>query len=136
LLYRTLVMLTDGSMVMLVPWVAATVVVEAVMDGAEIIAAARWWRSRSERDERTALRLGAAVALFHALRVLVFVLGRTGPWPDFDVRPGYRATDASRWSWFSVIFAGTLSVAGVLVVIAVAWIRRRRRRGRAVEAWR
>jgi hypothetical protein len=77
-----------------------------------------------------ALRLGAAVTVFHALRVLVFVLGRTGPWLDFDVRPDYRATHDARWSWFNVIFAGTLSAAGVLVVIAVAWIRSQRRHGR------
>jgi hypothetical protein len=36
LLYRTLVMLTDGSMAILVPWVAATVVIEALMDGADM----------------------------------------------------------------------------------------------------
>jgi hypothetical protein len=61
------------------------------------------------------------------LRVLVFVLGRTGPWLDFDVRPAYRATHDARWSWFGVIFAATLAATGIFAVIAIAWLRHRHR---------
>lgn len=135
--YRTIVMLTDGSMAILVPWVAATVVVEAVMDAVELVLAGRWWISRSPRDERLALRWGATITIFHALRVLVFVLGRTGPWTDFDVRPERRAANAADWSWTGVYVAATLSVLGVLVVlvlIVMAWRHGRRIRRASREA--
>lgn len=115
-------------MAILVPWVAATVVVEAVMDAAELVLAGRWWITRSPRDERLALRWGATITIFHALRVLVFVLGRTGPWTDFDVRPERRAAHAADWSWTDVYVAATLSVLGMLFVLLVWQIRRARRR--------
>lgn len=127
LLYRTIAMLTGGAMSILVPWVAATVPVEAMMDAAELYFAGRWWLTRSPRDAGVPLRLGAAIAVFHALRVLVFVLGRTGPWLDFDVRPERQAAHAASWSWTGVYVAAILSVLGVLVVLALAWLRGRRR---------
>jgi hypothetical protein len=128
LLYRTIAMMTDGSLAVLVPWVAATVVVEAAMDAAEVFWAGRWFVTRASRDERIALRLGAAVAIVHALRVLIFVLGRTGPWVDFDVRPGLRGTGRASASAASVYFAGTMALLGVAAVVVI-WRVRRRARG-------
>lgn len=86
-----------------------------------------WWWIRDEAArERFALRAGAAATILHAVRVLIFVLGRTGPWVDFDVRPEQRALHAERWNWGEVYFAAVLSVMGVIVV-AIIWGWRRRR---------
>jgi hypothetical protein len=63
--------------------------------------------------------------MLHALRVLIFVLGRTGPWVDFDVRPEQRSSHAARWTWDQVYFAATLSVLGVVGVLVIWRLRRR-----------
>ena len=88
--------------------------VEMLLDAGTAAGALRWWRSRSRRDAHLPLRTGAAAALLHAVRVLVFVLGRTGPWVDFDVRPEARADHDRRWTWTQVVVAGVLSVMGVI----------------------
>lgn len=66
-----------------------------------------------------------AATFLHAGRVLVFVLGRTGPWVDFDVRPEKRADHRERWTWGQVVFAGVMSVFGVVGALAI-WRARRR----------
>jgi hypothetical protein len=47
--------------------------------------------------------LGAAAAILHAIRVLIYMLGRTGPWVNFDEKPGHR--DSYTFEWFWVYFA-------------------------------
>ena len=56
-----------------------------------------WWIKNDKSKARLPLRLGAAAAILHALRVIIFVLGRVGPWIDFDVRPEHRALHDARW---------------------------------------
>jgi len=59
--------------------------------------------------------------------VLIYVLGRTGPWHGFDVCPEYRVGQVAEWGW--VVFAAAMSVLGVLGVVIVWRYRRRRSRG-------
>jgi hypothetical protein len=63
----------------------------------------------------------AAAAIFHALRVLVFVIGRVGPWINFDVRPEHHEAHSDTWTWTGVYFAGIMAVLGVIGVIII-WI--------------
>ena len=65
------------------------------------------------------LRAGAVATLLHVFRVLIFVIGRTVPWIDFDVRPEQRATHSERWTWAQVVFAAAISTFGVVDVLVV-----------------
>lgn len=133
LLYRTIALLTGSARVVLKGWVVALTVVEMVIDVVTAVTTARWWRSGAPGHARPALRFGAAATLVHALRVLVFVLGRTGPWVDFDVRPEHRAEHGSRWRWAEVVFAAVMSVLGVIGA-GIVWRVRRRSSGRGTRA--
>lgn len=128
LLYRTVALLAGGARAVLKCWVVALTVIEMIVDIVTVLCAARWWRSRDPRHARLPLRVAAAATLLHASRVLVFILGRTGPWIDFDVRPEHRADHRERWRWAEVVFAGVMSAFGVLGV-AVIWRVRRRSPG-------
>lgn len=127
LLFRTLRMLAQGALAVLQPWVSALLVLELLIDLGCLLAAARWWIANDPGKDRLPLRLGAAAALLHAFRVLIFVMGRVGPWINFDVRPEQRALHHTRWSWGWLYFAAVMSVLGVLGVIVI-WQRRRRAR--------
>lgn len=124
LLYRTIALLAGGARSVLKGWVVMLTVIEMMVDIVTIIGAARWWLSRSPRHAHLPLRAGATATLLHTARVLVFVLGRTGPWVDFDVRPEHRADHRERWTWPGVVFAGVMSVLGVVGVV-VSWRARR-----------
>ena len=128
LLARTIIMLAGGALAFLALWVSGLLMLELVLDAATLGSAIRWWVTGSGKDTRLALRLAAAATMLHAFRVLVFVLGRTGPWIDFDVQPAQRAFHAARWTWGEVYFAAVLSVLGVVGVIVIWRIRRRRLR--------
>lgn len=123
LVYRTVALLSRARTV-LAGWVVGLTIVEMVVDVATMVAAARSLTTRAREDGRLALRFGAAATFLHAARVLVFVLGRVGPWRDFDVRPEHRADHRERWTWGGVIFAGAMSALGVLGVGIVWRIRR------------
>ncbi len=127
LLYRTIALLAGGARAVLKGWVLALNVLEMLVDIATMAAAIRWWRSRAPRDAQLPLRIGAVATLLHAVRVLVFVLGRTGPWVDFDVRPEQRADHDERWTWTEVVFAGVMSILGVVGAVIVWCVRRRTR---------
>lgn len=127
LLYRTIAMLAGGAIHILVPWVVALLFLELVIDGVTMGMCLLWGVTLSLWHGVQVFRLTAAVVIVHAVRVLVFVLGRTGPWVDFDVQPLARAGHAARWSWFGVWFAGTMSVLSLVALIAV-WLYLRRRR--------
>jgi hypothetical protein len=66
------------------------------------------------------------------VRVLIFVMGRVGPWIDFDVRPEHRALHSTRWTWFDVYFASALTVLG-LIGVFVIWTSRRRALKRKID---
>lgn len=127
LLYRTLAMLAGGAIHEFVPWVVVLLFLELALDALTLGMCLLWGITLSIWHGAQVFRLTAAVVVVHAMRVLIFVLGRTGPWVDFDVQPLARAGHAARWSWFGVWFAGTMSVLS-LVVLIVAWLYLRRRR--------
>jgi hypothetical protein len=128
LLFRTLTMLFQGAFHILVLWVFILLIVEMILDAACIITAIPWWIDNNKKKDSIPLTLGAAVTFTHAFRVLIFVLGRTGPWVNFDVRPEERAIHYTRWNWGEVYFAATLSVLSVIVVLIIWSIRSRKRR--------
>ncbi len=124
LLYRTIALLAGEARAVLKSWVVALTVIEMIVDFVTVLGAVRWWRSRTPRHARLPLRVAAAATLLHSVRVLVFVVGRTGPWVDFDVRREHRADHRERWRWAEVVFAGVMSAFGVIGVVVV-WCCRR-----------
>ena len=123
LFFNTVAMLTDGSLTTLMVWASALLVLEFLLDTGTFLGAIWWWIGSVETRAWLPLRFAAAAVIVHAVRVSVYVLGRTGPWRNFDVRPEYRAAQVPEWYW--VIFAAVLSVLGVLGV-AIIWVLRRR----------
>lgn len=129
LLFRTLSMLLwEHALEMLAAWAVVLLFVELALDAACLIASAVWFIAGTAGRSGPALRLGAAATLLHALRVLVYVLGRTGPLLNFDVKPEYQA--AAETDWFWVGFAAVLAALGVAGVVAVWLVRRRSRKSR------
>lgn len=131
LLFRTIMMLSQGALEVLVLWVSALLIAEMLLDAACLLSSIRWWITNDKNNDRIPLRLGAAAAILHAVRVLIFVLGRIGPWIDFDVRPVHRALHAARWSWEGLYFAAIMSVLGVIGVLII-WTFRRRSKKRSL----
>ncbi|MCP4614461.1 MAG: hypothetical protein GY845_37750 [Planctomycetes bacterium] len=118
LIFRTLrMMFFEDAFDLLVEWVIALLIIEFLIDLSCLAGAIRWWIAADEVKATLPLRLGAAAAIFHALRVLVYVLGRTGPWENFDVKPEQQATYTFEWFW--VYFAAILSVLGIVGVIVI-----------------
>lgn len=125
LLYRTITMISQGALDILVVWVSILLITELLLDLSCLLSSVRWWISKNRAKALIPLRLGAAAALLHALRVLVFVLGRTGPWINFDVRPEQQEAHSDTWTWTGVYFAAIMAVLGVIGVIII-WILIRR----------
>jgi hypothetical protein len=128
LLARTLTMVFQGVFDILVLWVFILLIAEMIIDAGCIITSIPWWVKNSSDKDSIPLSFGAAAAIFHAIRVLIFVLGRTGPWIDFDVRPDQRAIHYTRWTWGEVYFAATLSILGVIGVLVIWLLRKRAKR--------
>ena len=123
LLWRTFqLMFVERGLEILVLWVISLTILESIIDFSCIIGSLRWLISNDALKATIPLRLGAAAALLHAIRVLIYVLGRTGPWVNFDVKPIYHSTYSVEWFW--VWFAAILSVLGVIGVIVIWKIRR------------
>ena len=125
LLYRTITLISQGALDIFVIWVSLLLIAELLLDLSCLLSSLRWWIHNDRDQARIALRLGAAVTILHALRVLVFVIGRMGPWINFDVRPEHIASHAETWSWFGVYFAAIMAVLGVIGVIII-WLLIRR----------
>ena len=119
LLFRTIRLLTVENGWELANWVIVLTFVEMIIDISCIIYSLKWLVSNSNRSKSRALRLGAAAALVHAFRVLIYALGRTATFHNFDVKPQFRTTHHVDMLW--VYFAATLSVLGILGVIII-WI--------------
>ena len=126
LLIRTAIMLTGGSLTTFMPWASGLLVLEFLLNVSVVLAAIWWWIGATEARAWLALRLTVAAVVVHAVRVAVYIIGRTGPWHDFDVRPAFHGAQPPEWHW--VIFAGTMAFLS-LIVTAVIW-RIRRRAGR------
>ena len=97
---------------------------------ASLAASVWWYRTNDPGQDRLPLRLATAVVFLHAFRVLIFVLGRTGPWINFDFRPEFHATHGERWSWTWVWFAAIMSILSMATVLLIWLIRRRKRKNR------
>ncbi len=125
LLFRTSTMILQGDLEILVLWVSVLLIAEFLIDLGCAVFSVIWWKSNDAARDRTPLRLGAAAALLHAFRVLIFVIGRVGPWIDFDVRPEHRALHYTRWNIGEVYFAAIMSILGIIGVIVIWQYRRR-----------
>ena len=108
LLFRTFhMMFVVHAFELLVPWVSVLLVAECIVDLACLVGSIRWAVTNDEHNAGLPLRLCVAVIILHAIRVLIYVLGRTGPWINFDVKPVHHASYITNWFW--VYFAGILS---------------------------
>jgi len=125
LLMRTIILLSQGALEMFVAWVGGLLLAELILDAGWIFGASYWWISYSKNNALFTLRLAAAAIVLHAFRVLIFVMGRLGPWIDFDYKPAYRPLNYNEWGW--LYFAVIMSVLGILGVLIVWWLRRRSR---------
>ena len=128
LLYRTLAMVSGGALETLVAWVVVLLMLELIADGIAMVVCGAWAIGGRPEQVRAVIRVTTVVVVLHAVRVLVFVLGRTGPWVDFDVKPAARAHHAATWTWGEVYFAGTMSAISVvaLMVFLLYWRRKKR----------
>ncbi len=126
LLMRTVVLLSHGALEMFVAWVGGLLLAELILDVGWIFGASHWWISYSKNNALFTLRLAAAAIILHAIRVLIFVMGRLGPWIDFDRKPEYRPWQYSEWEW--LYFAGIMSVLGIIGVIVVWRMRHRQKK--------
>lgn len=136
LLARTVMLMAEGHLRTYTWWAAGLLGLEFFVDAVAAGAGVAWLVTRRPGHATLALRAVAAMILMHAVRVVVFVLGRTGPWVDFDVRPPYRTEYATTWTWFEVWFAGTGAALSVIVLVLV-WrlrIRTSKRHARARRA--
>ncbi len=125
LLFRTIrMMLVEGAFDILVPWVIILLIAEFLVDLTCLVLSFRWLIIGTKEVAVLPLRFGATAAILHAFRVLIYVLGRTGPWVNFDVKPEYHASYTFEWFW--VYFASPLSILGIIGVIIIWWIRRKR----------
>ena len=126
LLFRTIHMISAGAYKILILWVFILLIAEFLIDVGCLMSSIFWWISNDASKASIPLRFVAAAALFHAFRVLIFVLGRSGPWINFDVRPEHRALHFTRWTWPEVYFAAIMSVLGIIGVIIIWQIRRKK----------
>jgi hypothetical protein len=129
LLFRTTLMIAQGYLSILLPWVAGLLLVELALDLCCLLGSIRWSVAGGEARARLPLRLGAAVTILHAVRVLIYALGRTAPLLNFDVRPERRVVIGDQGGWFWVIFASVLSILGLIGVLVIWLLRRRLRKG-------
>jgi hypothetical protein len=132
LLFRTIAMIFDGSLAVLFLWVSILLFAEFSVDLACLLSSVLWWISTDQNRASLPLKLGASAAILHAVRVLIFVMGRVGPWIDFDVRAEHRALHFTRWTWSGVYLAVILTILG-LIGVFVIWILRRRASRRKIN---
>jgi hypothetical protein len=125
LLYRTITMMAEGYLSIFVLWVSVLLIAEFLADLSCLVASVIWGIKNNRPSSYLPLRLGTAVVFLHALRVLVFALGRTGHFYNFDVRPEYHEGHAERWSWTGVYFATTMSILSIVAVFVIWRLRRK-----------
>ena len=91
LLFRTVrLLLFENGLNSLMLWVVILTFIEMLIDFSCVIFSIKWFLKNNNQDIRISLRLGAAAAILHALRVLIYVLGKLEPLRGFGVRPEYR----------------------------------------------
>jgi len=134
LLYRTIALLFDGILMWATWWVSVLLFVEFLFDLGCVVGSTWWFITNDPSKDNLPLRLGTAVAFFHAFRVLIFALGRTGPWINFDVKPEFYAFYSERWNWGEVYFASVMSILGIIGVIIIWRIRVHNRKKRKLTS--
>jgi len=118
LLFRTLRLLTiENGWETLAIWVITCTIIEMLIDLFCIAFSFSWLIKTSPNSKIIALRLGVAAAIFHAFRVFIYVIGRVGPFYNFDLKPQFRNTQNAEMFW--VYFASILSISGVIGVIII-----------------
>jgi hypothetical protein len=118
LLFRTIRLLTvENGWEHLAVWVIIFTFLEMTIDLLCIFFSFLWLLNSAELVKKISLRFGAAAAIFHAFRVLIYVIGRIGPWKNFDLKPYFRQTQNVEIFW--VYFASGLSILGIIIVIII-----------------
>ena len=56
LFFRTVRMMTQGALLWMVPWVAALLLAESVLDATILLGAVRWWMTLTEDTVKMKLR--------------------------------------------------------------------------------
>ena len=128
LLLRTLRMvLVEQDFEILVDWVYTLLILEFMLDLGCLLAASRWFVLSKWRYASTALKLGSWLVMLHAFRVLIYVMGRIGPWKNFDVKMEYHHnyTYDGFWVYFAAVFAA-LGLIGLVVAWRI-WRRKKRK---------
>jgi hypothetical protein len=128
LLYRTIAMIAQGKLSVLILWASVLLIAELLIDLSCLVSSIHWWITNDKKNDLIPLRFGAAAVILHAVRVLVYVFGRVGPWTDFDIRPEHRTLHPEQWSWGGLYFAAIMSVLGVCGVIVIWRIKIRSRK--------
>ena len=133
LLFRTVrMMLVEEAFEILVAWVIGLLILEFLIDLGCVLSSIRWATTGKKIHARLPLRLGALTTILHAVRVLIYILGRTGPWVNFDVKPEYHESYVFEWFW--VYYAGILSISGIIVVIVIWSIMRKKSKDTSVRS--
>jgi hypothetical protein len=126
LLFRTIRLLTvENGWEQLAVWVIILTFLEMTIDLLCIIFSFQWLFNSSERVKKISLKFGAAAAIFHAFRVLIYVIGRIGPLRNFDLKPHFRQSQNVEIFW--VYFASGLSILGIIIVIII-WLKIKKQR--------
>ena len=130
LLFRTIRLLTvENGWEVLANWVIILTIIEMAIDIACLGFSLQWLISNKLNSKSKALRYGAVAAIFHAFRVLIYVLGRTDLLLNFDVKPQFKSTHEVNMFW--VYFAAILSILGILGVVIISIIMRRKNKNSA-----
>ena len=124
LTFRTIMLIAQGNLSVFFFWVSILLIAELFIDLGCVLSSITWWISNDKNKASIPLKFAAAVIIVHAVRVLIFVIGRVGPWINFDVRPEYRTLHDARWSWFGVYFAAVMSFLSIIVLIVIWRLRR------------
>ena len=128
LLSRTIIMIIQGNLRILVPWVSFLLVAELLIDLSCAVFSVIWWISNDVSRDSIPLKLGATAAILHAFRVLVFVIGRLGPWIDFDIKPEQRVLHDTNGEIGWIYFAAIMSILSIIGVVVIWRLRRRTRK--------
>ncbi|MFC2161219.1 hypothetical protein ACFLRW_00980 [Acidobacteriota bacterium] len=123
LLFRTMrFLLVENALITHTWWVIALTFLEASLDLSCLVFCIPWFISNDKSKDSLPLFFGAVAAILHAARVLIYALGRTGLWLNFDIKPEYHAQISSDRFW--VYFAAVLSVLGVAGVLLIWRLRK------------
>jgi len=118
--YRAVSMMANGYLSILVSWVAASIVLELCFDVACFLTCIPWLTSGDSSRGSVPLQIFALSTIVHAVRVLVFAMGRLDTrWKDFDVRVEHRDEHGERGNMAQVYFASFMSLVSLVVLVKI-----------------